>query len=119
MNTQTTEIKHFSEMKQSPYLSSFDTTPEGENVTISGYDKVKVKRDDGEAEVYAVFFEEKGKGMILNVVNRNTLISLFGEEVKNSIGQKVCLYYKDDIEFAGKLVHGLRIKKAKIETLTF
>lgn len=50
--------------------------------------------------------------MILNKTNRNFLANLFGQEIEASIGKKVTLYFKDDIEVQGKINKGLRLKRA-------
>lgn len=104
----------FAEMKQSPYLSWFDTTEEGKEVTIAGYDKVTIERQNGDAEVkYAVFFKEFEKGMILNATNRNKLTAIFGDDVEPSVGQKVILYYTDVQMPNGTPSKGLRVREIK------
>jgi hypothetical protein len=35
----------------------------------------------------------------------------FGDEVQESIGKKIILYYRDDIEYKGGLVKGLRFRR--------
>ena len=73
------EIIYFDQMKESPFLSWFDSTEEGETVTISHYDKVEIGRQDGAKEIkWVVYFQEKEKGLLLNATNRNMLIQLFG-----------------------------------------
>ncbi|MDJ0626437.1 MAG: hypothetical protein QNJ31_08760 [Candidatus Caenarcaniphilales bacterium] len=39
------------------------------------------------------------------------LSQIFGGEVKQSIGQKITLYYRDDVEFQGRLTKRLRLKR--------
>jgi len=109
----------FSEMKESPYLSWFDTTQEGMKVTIHSYDKVQIERHGGEIEnKFIIYFMELEKPMILNVVNRNTLKEIFGDNPQASINQQIILYYRDDIEFQGKPVNGLRLKRYTPPKLT-
>ena len=105
-------IQYFDQMKQSPFLGWFDTTMEGEEVTIKGYDCIEIEPKDGDVEnKWVIYFAEKEKGMILNKTNRNILNMAFGDEVQESIGKKIILYYRDDIEYKGGLVKGLRLKR--------
>lgn len=109
------EIIYFDQMKESPFLSWFDSTEGGEAVTISHYEKVEIERPDGDKEIkWAVYFKEKEKALLLNNTNRKMLGQLFNGQVQQSIGQKVTLYYRDDIEFKGELTKGLRLRKYKI-----
>jgi hypothetical protein len=105
-------IQYFDQMKESRFLGWFDTTLEGEAVTIKSYAMVDIETRSGEPEVkWVVYFEEKEKGLVLNNTNRNMLAGLFNGEVSQSIGQKVTLYYRDDIEFQGRFTKGLRLKR--------
>ena len=109
------EIMYFDQMKESPFLSWFDSTEGGEAVTISHYEKVEIERTDGDKEIkWAVYFQEKEKALLLNNTNRKMLGQLFNGQVEQSIGQKITLYYRDDIEFKGELTKGLRLRKYKI-----
>jgi hypothetical protein len=113
------EIMYFDQMKESPFLSWFDSTEEGQTVTISHYEKVEIERTDGDKEIkWAVYFQEKEKALLLNNTNRKMLGQLFNGQVEQSIGQKVTLYYRDDIEFKGELTKGLRLRKYKITQTT-
>ncbi len=113
-----TSIQYFDQMKESPFLSWFDTTEIGEEVTIVNYDPVEIETKSGEIEKkWAVYFQEKEKPLLLNKTNRNTLSQLFGGRLDQSIGKKVTLYFRDDIEFQGKQTKGLRLKPARREAL--
>jgi hypothetical protein len=105
-------IQFFDQMKDSKLLSWFDTTQAGEEVTIRNYELVQMENPEKEIEnKWVVYFCEKEKGMVLNKTNRNTLIVAFGQEIDQSIGKKIILYYRDDIEFKGGLTKGLRLRK--------
>ncbi|MDX1920203.1 MAG: hypothetical protein SFU25_05645 [Candidatus Caenarcaniphilales bacterium] len=109
-------IQYFDQMKESSFLSWFDTTLEGEEVTIADYEPIDIETKTGETEKkWAVYFEEKEKPILLNKTNRNTLSQLFGGRLDQSIGKKVTLYFRDDIEFQGKQTKGLRLKPARRE----
>ena len=105
-------IEYFAQMKETPFLSWFDTSLEGEEVTIKGYEsiEIEVKKDEYEKK-WIVYFQEKEKGLVINKTNRNMLSQIFGGEVKQSIGKKITLYYRDDVEFQGRLTKGLRLKR--------
>ena len=106
-----TQITHFDQMKESFFLSWFDTSEQGERVTIRGYEQIEIERDNGQKEKkWLIYFQEKEKGMLLNNTNRNILSQLFNGDVKGSIGKQIILFYRDDIEFKGVLMKGLRIK---------
>ena len=108
-----TEIKYFDEMKESLFLSWFDTSPEGERVTIKAYEPAEVEDKNGKKEFkWSVYFQEKEKekALLLNKTNLHVLNQLFGGEIANSIGKQIILFYRDDIEFKGNLFKGLRIK---------
>jgi hypothetical protein len=109
-------IQYFDQMKQSPLLCWFDTTMEGEEVTIKGYELIEIELKGGDIEKkWIIYFAEKEKGMILNKTNRNVLSQAFGEEVNESIGKKIILYYRDDIEYQGKLTKGLRLRRCIVK----
>ena len=112
-------LEYFDQMKESPFLSWFDLPEEGELITISHYEKIEIEKPNGEKEKkWAVYFQEKEKGLLLNNTNRNMLSEIFNGQVQHSLGQKIVLYYRDDIEFQGKVVKGLRLKRYKLNQNT-
>ena len=111
-----TQITHFDQMRESFFLSWFDTSEQGERVTIRGYEQIEIERDNGQKEKkWLIYFQEKEKGMLLNNTNRNILSQLFNGDVKGSIGKQIILFYRDDIEFKGVLMKGLRIKGCLVQ----
>lgn len=101
-------------MKTNPWLASEDLfglpSPE---LTITGvFRNLDVKMEAGRkvAELYSISFDGTPKQMILNATNRRELSRAFGASVKNWVGKTVTLLVKNDVEFAGKIVSGLRIK---------
>lgn len=113
-------IQYFDQMKESPFLSWFDTSLEGQDVTIKGYEAIDMETKTGEFEKkWVLYFDEKDKGLVLNKTNRNLLSQLFNGEVSQSLGKKIALYYRDDIEFQGRLTKGLRLKRCVSSLKTF
>jgi|GEM_PF-3336795 len=56
-----------------------------------------------------VKFEEFGKPLILNKTNTRKLIALYGEETASWSGKSVLLFVAKDVQYAGRLVGGIRI----------
>jgi hypothetical protein len=103
-----------SEMKDSPWLASEDLMGLGDvPVTIEKCLKHKnVEFDKGRREdvVYTLVLKGKKKQLVLNSINRKTLVAKFGTNVKDWANQKVHLYVDENVRFAGKTVCGIRIK---------
>jgi hypothetical protein len=47
----------------------------------------------------------------LNKTNGVVICELYGEEMNDWVGKKITLYEKDDVEFAGKLVSAIRVRR--------
>jgi hypothetical protein len=58
----------------------------------------------------AIEFEEFDKPLSLNKVNANTIISLYGNETDDWIGARITIYVKEDVEYAGEVMCGIRVK---------
>jgi hypothetical protein len=102
-----------SEMTSSKFLKQSDITAPTK-VTIKGLKLENVARDDEEPEKkWTISFREFDKGMVLNKVNLSRLADAHGDETDNWIGKQVWLYVDEDVEFGGKVVGGLRLKKIK------
>jgi hypothetical protein len=56
-----TEIKYFDEMKESLFLSWFDTSPEGERVTIKAYEPAEVEDKTVRKSLNGLFIFRKKK----------------------------------------------------------
>ena len=100
------------------YLRSDDLPGTGtENAVkliISNVTEANVARQDQQPEYKAVLeFEGDTKPMVLNATNLKMLIKNFGTEDENKIiGKVVSVYVKDDVEYQGEVVMGLRILKS-------
>lgn len=96
---------------ESKYLKQSDVDDEMV-VTITKVGKVNMAREGDDPEYkWAIRFEEFGKPMILNATNIKRIVKAMGtNESEEWAGKKVVLYVDHDIEFAGNVVGGLRIK---------
>lgn len=102
-----------SDLMTSKFLKQSDV-PEDKLVTVKELKKQNVARDDEDAEYkYTIFFEEFEKGMVLNSTNIKRLAKALGDDTDNWIGGKVVLYVDPDVEYAGQIVGGLRIRPRK------
>lgn len=100
--------------KNSPWLSSEDIIGMGDvKVTIEGvYRHKDVEFDAGRKEptVYTVKFRGAAKQLVLNSINRKTLVDKFGADVKNWQNKEVLLWVDENVRMMGKRVCGVRIK---------
>ena len=102
-----------SDLMTSKWLKQSDV-PEDRLVTVKELKKQNVARDDEDAEYkYTIFFEEFEKGMVLNSTNIKRLGKALGDDTDNWPGGKVVLYVDPDVEYAGQIVGGLRIRAAR------
>jgi len=97
----------------SKYLKQSDV-PEDTLVTVKELKKQNVAQQDEEAEYkYIIFFEEFPKGMVLNSTNIKRMGKALGNDTDMWIGGKVVLYVDPDVEYAGNVVGGLRIRASR------
>lgn len=96
------------------YLSRADTDEDGVILTIKAFTNETIKGDSGEEEKVVVHWKEPDvKPMVLNKTNSQRLAQATkAESTDEAIGQRICVYDDPNVEFAGKLVGGLRIRKA-------
>lgn len=98
---------------ESKYLKQSDVDGEM-TVTIAKVGKVNLAKD-GDAPEYkwAVRFQEFDKPMLLNATNIKRIVKAMGtNESDDWAGKKIVLYVDPDIEFAGNVVGGLRLRSA-------
>lgn len=101
------------EMKERKYLSEPDVTPPVV-MTIRRLEKQNLALP-GEAQKakWVVFFDEHAKGLVLNSTNISRIAkALLAEDTDSWIGKKITLYFDENVEYAGKLVGGIRVKRA-------
>jgi hypothetical protein len=59
-----------------------------------------------------LFFDGNSKGLVLNMSNGNTLFDMTGQEDPEEwLGTQVELYVDDSVNYAGKRVGGVRLRK--------
>lgn len=102
------------EMIESKYLKQSDVE-EDTTVTIEKVGKANVAPKGEEAEYkWLVRFTELPKPMVLNSTNIKRLAKACGsDDTDDWIGKKVVVYVDPDVEFAGNVVGGLRIRASQ------
>lgn len=102
------------EMIDSKYLKQSDVEDEI-LVTVEKVGKANVAKKGDEPEYkWLIRFKEFQKPMILNSTNIKRLAKACdSEDTDEWIGKQAVLYVDPDVEFAGNIVGGLRIRAAK------
>ena len=97
----------------SKYLRQADVTEDGLVVTIKGFKVESVKGDDGDEDKTVMYFEEDLPPMILNRTNASLLSVCTGAKTAGEAkGKKITVYADPTVSFGGRVVGGLRIRKA-------
>jgi hypothetical protein len=107
------------EMIDSKYLKQSDVDDEI-IVTVEKVGKANVAKENDEPEYkWLIRFTEFKKPMVLNATNIKRLAKACdSEDTDDWIGRQVVLYVDHDVEFAGNVVGGLRIRAMKKQTQT-
>lgn len=102
------------EMIESKYLKQSDVS-EDTVVTVEKVGKANVAPKGEEAEYkWLIRFSEFPKPMVLNSTNIKRLAKACGsDDTDEWIGKKAILFVDPDVEFAGNVVGGLRIRAHK------
>ena len=102
------------DMIESKYLKQSDVDDEV-IVTVQKVGKANVARDGDEPEYkWLIRFDELKKPMVLNSTNIKRLAkACSSEDTDDWTGKQVILYVDPDIEFAGNVVGGLRIRASQ------
>lgn len=104
-----------SQMLDSKYLKQEDVDADTP-VTVKKITKVNIARDDAEPEYkWAVSFNEFERPLLLNKTNLKRMAKALGDDSDDWIGNQVVLYVDEDVEYAGEVVGGLRIRAMKRE----
>lgn len=100
-----------SEMIESKYLKQSDVDEEV-TVTVVKVGKQNIAKEGDEPELkWMIRFQELPKPMVLNSTNIKRLArACNSEDTDDWAGKKVVLYVDHDVEFAGNVVGGLRIR---------
>jgi hypothetical protein len=107
------------QMIESNYLKQADI--EGDVVvTVVKVGQKNIAKEGDQPEMkWLVRFEEFKKPMVLNATNIKRLSrACKSEETDDWTGKQAILYVDHDVEFAGNVVGGLRIKPMQIEPAT-
>ncbi len=100
-----------SELIVSKYLKKEDFK-EPTALTVLYVTKEDVARPGATPEKKAVmFFRGEAKGMVLNPTNLKRAARIFGsDEVDDWIGKKIVVFHDKDVEYAGDIIGGLRLR---------
>ncbi len=90
---------------------------EGKYWTISRVQRENISAEGADPEYkVCVHFQESEKPLVLNSTNATIIgkITGFDEDIdKNWVGHKIVLYVDENVTYKGKLVGGIRVRKAK------
>lgn len=96
----------------SRYLRAADLKDSGpQTVTVASAAEETVGREDEREEKLVLYLKELDQGLVLNKVNIETLVELFGDETDEWTGKKVELYYDPAVAYGGKRIGGVRIRE--------
>ncbi len=98
----------------SKYLKAADI-PDGQQVPVT-IDRVGVEDPSGNGDPDenkpVIYFTGKKKGMVMNVTNKNTIVSAYGTDTDNWCGKPILLY-KAETSYAGQMVPCIRMRIPK------
>ena len=106
---------HSSEIKkETPWLSSEDLLGRGDQeveiVACHRYREVTFDEGRKEPEIFTLQFKNRKKQLVLNAVNRKTLVRRFGTNVSEWKGKVITLWVDENVRFRGQTVCGIRIR---------
>jgi hypothetical protein len=91
-------------------LKSEDIKGRGDQrVIIESVSSREFDSDKGKTKKGVITFRGKQKALVCNQVNANLIAEMYGPETDNWIGKEITLYVAR-VEFAGKLVDGIRVR---------
>jgi hypothetical protein len=107
-------MANIKDLSKSKYLKTQDV-PEPVIVTFVDIDIANVaKEGERKDERLVVKFKEFEKHMVFNATNMKRTAKFLGsDETDDWIGKKVVLYTDEDVEYAGEIVGGLRVRAVK------
>jgi hypothetical protein len=107
-------MPNIKDLSRSKYLKTQDV-PEPVIVTFQDADIANVaKEGDRKDERLVVKFKEFDKPMVFNATNmKRTAKALGSDDTDDWIGKKMVLYTDDEVEYAGEIVGGLRVRAVK------
>ena len=106
------------EVLDSKFLKQEDIDGEV-TVTVAAVKKQNVaKQDDPPEYKLTVKWQEFEKPMVCNATNTKRMFKALGADTDDWIGQTMRLFVDHDVEYGGKIVGGLRVRKVISGTLT-
>jgi hypothetical protein len=97
------------EMLPSKFLKQSDVDGEAV-VTVTALKKMNVALPDAPAELKFVIQFAEYKPMVLNATNVKRLFKALGPETEDWIGRQMILFVDENVEYAGNVTGGLRLK---------
>ncbi len=106
-------MPRISDMIPSNYLKQADFDANGTIVSVKGLEQKNVAQDDQEPDLkWCIFFNEFDKPLVLNTTNINAMAEACdSENTDDWMGQEVVVYVDANINFGGKRVGGLRVRR--------
>lgn len=100
-------------IKESKFLKKEDCG-RGILVTIREIREEDVGKDNDKETKHCLHFIERVKPMVLNITNARLIAKILGtEETDEWSGKQIVLYNEPNVEFAGELVGGIRVRAPK------
>lgn len=102
-------------MMESKFLKKEDLDYDNGNVvTITRLEQQNVGLADQDEDLkWVMFFREFKKPLVMNSTNIQLTVKALGtDETDDWTGKKIIIYVDDNVSFGGKLVGGIRIKRA-------
>lgn len=97
-------------LDQSRFLRGDNLPPGGLVATIGGF---ALEQFDEGSKLVITWANPGLKPMLCNKTNRQRLMAMMGtSDTQQMIGRQVWVYYDQFVEYAGKMVGGLRLKEA-------
>lgn len=103
-----------SEMRESKFLKKEDVG-RGVLATITSCVRKNVAMEGADPEQkWCLTFQELDKPLVLNVTNIQLCEIMFGsDDTDHWIGKRIVLYTDPNVQYAGKIVGGIRVRKPK------
>ncbi len=98
-----------SERFPSRFVQASDLKPEGAVVVIDRVDMTEIGQGRDKKEKPVVTFKNASKGLVLNRVNNETIVDLFGDDDRDWEGERIVLY-PTTTQFGGKTVDCVRVR---------
>lgn len=99
------------------YLKYTDIPDTEDTVLTIKHAKIEKFEQDGKSDTkWCLFFEEIEQGLALNKVNTSAVLKATGVDDTDDLpGKKIAIYVKDDIEYAGEIVSGIRVRPKAVK----